>query len=77
MSDVERVRLEIAFRGGQTLSVDVPLATADDLDRSLANGEGESLAFEADDGRYTVAVRSIVFIKRHGRGSRVGFGAGG
>ena len=77
MTDVERVRLEIAFRCGQTLCVDVPLATADDLVRSLANGEGESLAFEADDGRYTVAMRSIVFIKRHARGSRVGFGAGG
>jgi hypothetical protein len=75
MADADRVRLEIAFKGGQTLSVGVPTATADDLDRSLASGEGESLSFEAEDGRYTIAVKSIVFIKRHARESRVGFGA--
>jgi hypothetical protein len=76
MADAERVRLEIAFKGGQTLSVNVPTATADDLDRSLASGDGESLSFEAEDGRFTVAVKSIVFIKRHARESRVGFGSG-
>jgi hypothetical protein len=77
MADPERVRLEIAFRGGQTLSVDVPTSTAEDLDRALANGSSESLSFDAEDGLYTVAVRSIVFVKRHARESRVGFGAGG
>lgn len=76
MADAERIRLEIAFKGGQTLSVNVPLTTADDLDRSLGSGDGEALSFEAEDGRYTVAVKSIVFIKRHARESRVGFGAG-
>lgn len=77
MADIERMRLEIAFKGGQTLSVTVPAATADDLERSLASGDGESLSFEAEDGRYTVAVKSIVFVKRHARESRVGFGAVG
>ena len=76
MVDGDRVRLEVAFKGGQTLSVNVPTATADDLDRALANGDGESISFEAEDGRYTVALRSIVFIKRHAREGRVGFGAG-
>lgn len=76
MTDAERVRLEVAFKGGQTLSVNVPTSTADDLDRSLASGEGESFSLEAEDGRYTLAVRSIVFVKRHARESRVGFGAG-
>jgi len=77
MADGERVRLEIAFKGGQTLSVNVPTSTADDLDRVLGNGDSESLSFEAEDGRYSVAMRSIVFVKRHARESRVGFGAGG
>jgi hypothetical protein len=76
MVDADRVRLEIAFKGGQTLSVSVPTMTADDLDRALANGDGESISFEAEDGRYTIALRSIVFVKRHARESRVGFGAG-
>jgi hypothetical protein len=33
------------------------------------------VSFEAEDGRYSVAVRKIVFVKRFARESRVGFGA--
>ena len=32
----ERIRIEIAFDGQQVLSVLVPIATAEDLDRALA-----------------------------------------
>jgi len=74
MSSDERLRVEIAFDGNQVLSVYVPPATADDLDRALA-GEQESLSFEAEDGRYTVLVRKVVYVKRMARESRVGFGA--
>jgi hypothetical protein len=73
---VERVRLEIAFEGGQALTVFVPAATADDLDRALGNPDADSLSFEAEDGQYTVAIRKIVFAKRTARETRVGFGAG-
>jgi len=73
---LERVRLEIAFEGGQTLAVSVAVATADELDRALASGDGGSLSFEGEDGRYTVAIKKIVFAKRFARESRVGFGAG-
>jgi hypothetical protein len=75
-TELDRVRLEIAFEGGQTLSVLVPSNTADDLDRALANDEATSISFEAEDGFYTVAVRKVVFAKRYARESRVGFGAG-
>jgi hypothetical protein len=71
----ERVWLEIAFEGGQALRVMVPLATAEDLDRALASDDRDSLAFEADDGRYTVALSKIVFVKRYARADTVGFGA--
>jgi len=71
----ERVRLEIAFEGGQSLSVIVPISVAEDLDRALSSDEAKSLEFEAEDGRYTVAVRKIVFAKRFARESPVGFGA--
>jgi len=74
MSAPDRVRIEIAFEGTQVLSVYVPTTTADDFDRALA-GAHESLSFDADDGRYTVAVRKIVYVKRFARESRVGFGA--
>jgi hypothetical protein len=76
MSSNDRVRVEIAFDGNQVLSVYVPSSTADDLDRALA-GDQESLSFESEDGRYTVQVRKVVYVKRLGRESRVGFGAAG
>jgi hypothetical protein len=74
MTDTERTRIEVAFEGGQALSVYVPTTTADDLDRALA-GEQGSLSFEAEDGRYTLNVAKIVYVKRSARESRVGFGA--
>ncbi len=70
----ERIRIEIAFEGGQVLTVQVPAAAGDDLDRALAGDQG-SLSFEAEDGRYTVSVAKIVYVKRFARESRVGFGA--
>jgi hypothetical protein len=76
MSDNDRLRVEIAFDGNQVLAVYVPTATADDLDSALAGGQ-ESLTFEAEDGRYTVQVRKVVYVKRLARESRVGFGATG
>jgi len=74
MRSNDRLRVEIAFDGNQVLSVYVPAAIADDLDRALADEQG-SLSFEAEDGRYTVQVRKVVYVKRLARESRVGFGA--
>jgi hypothetical protein len=76
MSSNDRVRVEIAFDGNQVLSIYVPSATADDLDRALA-GDHESLSFEAEDGRYTLQLRKVVYVKRLARESHVGFGAAG
>ena len=76
MSTNDRVRLEIAFEGSQVLNVYVPVSTAEDIDRALAGGQ-ESLSFEGEDGRYTIAVSKLVFVKRLARESRVGFGADG
>jgi hypothetical protein len=58
------------------LTVHVPVATADALDEALA-GARDSLTFDAEDGRYTVSIGKIVFVKRFARESRVGFGATG
>jgi hypothetical protein len=33
------------------------------------------MSFDAEDGRYTVAIPKIVYVKRFARESRVGFGA--
>ena len=75
MSDFERIRIEIAFDGQQVLSVLVPISTADDLDRALAGDHDSAYSFEADDGRYTISLQRVVFVKRWARESRVGFGS--
>ena len=75
MAEDERVRLELAFEGQQVLSVHVPAGVADDLDRALTGEADGSFTFEAEDGRYTLSLRRIVYVKRFERESRVGFGA--
>lgn len=75
MSEAERIRVEIAFDGQQVLSVLVPLVAADDLDRALAGDHDGSFSFDAEDGRYTVSLARVVYVKRFARESRVGFGA--
>ena len=75
MAETEQVRLEIAFDGGQIMGALVSTASADDLDKALAAGQDSSLTLDAADGRYTVAVHRIVYVKRFARESRVGFGS--
>jgi hypothetical protein len=75
MSETERIRVEIAFDGQQVLSLYVPLATADDIDRALSGDRDGSVSFDADDGRYTLVLKRVVYVKRYGRESRVGFGS--
>ena len=56
-------------------------ATADALEQALAaadvRAESGDAAFplEAEDGRYTLALRRVVYVKRFARDTRVGFGA--
>ncbi|HEY7207593.1 MAG TPA: hypothetical protein VH416_05080 [Gaiellaceae bacterium] len=47
----------------------------DELERVLVSGDGV-VTLDAEDGRYAVAVRKVVYVKRFARESRVGFGAG-
>ena len=76
MADGEQIRLEIAFEGGQIMGALVSTASADALERALANGGQAALALDAADGRYTVAVHKVTYVKRFARESRVGFGSG-
>jgi hypothetical protein len=77
MAAADRIRIEIAFEGPQVLSVLVPAEAADDLDRALSADGDSAFSFEAEDGRYTVLLRRVVYVKRFARESRVGFGANG
>jgi hypothetical protein len=72
---VERIRIEIGFDGGQIMGALVESDTVDRLEQALASGEEGSLGLDVEDGRYTVALRRIVYVKRFLREGRVGFGA--
>jgi hypothetical protein len=72
----ERVQVEIGFDGSQIMIARVSSQSADELDRALESGADGIVALDADDGRYAVALRKVVYVKRFARESRVGFGAG-
>jgi hypothetical protein len=70
----DRVRIEIGFDGGQIMGAHVETDVVDQLERALASGQDGSLALDVEDGRYTVALSRIVYVKRFAREGRVGFG---
>jgi len=76
MAESEHVRLEIAFDGGQIMGALVGVESADELERSLANGADGTLALAASDGKYLVPLKRVVYVKRFARESHVGFGSG-
>ena len=73
MADDQRVRVEIGFDGGQVMSAYVESAAADELEQSLGAGGVGAFQLEAEDGRYTVTLPRIVYVKRFSREGRVGF----
>jgi len=74
VSEQERVRVEIAFDGGQILGGFSTVASAEQLERALAAGGEGVVTLSLDDGDVTVAPRRVVYYKRFARESRVGFG---
>lgn len=75
MAENEHIRIEIGFDGGQVMAALVDPAAADQLERALAAASEKALMIDADDGRYTVVLQRVVYVKRFARESRVGFGA--
>ena len=69
----QRVRIEIGFDGGQVMGSFVTDQAADELERALAGNPDGGFSFEAEDGRYTVSLRRVVYVKRYSREARVGF----
>jgi len=74
VSEQERVRIEVAFDGGQILSGFASLASVEQLEKALAAGEG-AVTLTLDDGEVTVAIKRVVYFKRFARETRVGFGS--
>ena len=74
MAESDSVRIEIAFSGGPGLSALVTVQGADELERALQTAQEGSFQVDAADGRYTVVLSRVVYVKRYARESRVGFG---
>jgi hypothetical protein len=74
VSENEHVRIEIGFDGSQIMSALVTPATADDLENALRSGNAGSVVLDAEDGRYTVPLGRVVYLKRFAREARLGFG---
>ena len=68
----ELVRIEIGLDGGQALSMLVSADSADELERGI--GDEGSVSLDAEDARYVVALRRVVYLRRFLREGRVGFG---
>jgi hypothetical protein len=69
----DRVRLDIGLEGGSTLTVAVTVIEADSLEERLRRGDSGIAELEAEDGRLLVVLSHVLYVRRHARGSRVGF----
>jgi len=74
LAEQDRIRVEIGFDGGQVMSAHVQTSVADQLEQSLdSGGSSGTVQIEAEDGRYTIPLTRIVYVKRYSREGRVGF----
>ena len=76
MASAERVVVEIAFDGGQIMGARITEQSADELEQGLSGSRDGSLTLDADDGRYTIPLQRVVYIKRFTREARLGFTSG-
>ena len=74
MAEDESIRIELAFEGGQIIAALVAPDTADAVERALAASSQGTLQLDTVDGRLTVALPQVVYLKRFARESSVGFG---
>jgi hypothetical protein len=70
-----RVRLEIAFEGGQIVSGNVSVEIADGLRSALASDDSV-FDLDTEEGTYVVALRKVVYVRRTDKEMHIGFGSG-
>jgi hypothetical protein len=69
----DRVRIEIGFEGSQFLRSEVTAEDADRLERHLRSGSGGIVELEVEDGRLTVVLDRVLYLKRFAKESQIGF----
>jgi hypothetical protein len=73
VADGDRVRIELAFEGGQILATFVDPSSADQLERALHEDGPRVVVLETEDGPTHVIVPRVAYFRRYARASRVGF----
>ena len=73
-SNEDHVRIEIGFDGTQIMSALVTVEAADELESALRSRADGSVVLDAEDGRYTIPLARVVYLKRFAREGRLGFG---
>ena len=58
------------------MSAHVQTSTADEVEQALDSGVAGTVQVDAEDGRYTISLARIVYVKRYSREGRVGFSGG-
>jgi hypothetical protein len=76
MASNEWVTVEIGFDGGQIMGARLEDGSAEQLEVALSKEQEGTLIVMADDGRYTIALRRVVYVKRFTREARLGFSSG-
>jgi len=69
----DKVRVDIGFEGGSTLTLEVTVLEADSLEQRLRSGDGGVVQIESGCGRLLVVLAHVLYVRRHSRGGRVGF----
>ena len=70
----ERTRLEVTFEGGHAIAVLVQADVAESLRTALEGDRDVVFELDADDGRYLIPLRNVVYVKRFARDTQIGFG---
>ena len=66
-------RVDIGFEGGTVLTISVSPPEADSLEERLRRADGGVAELQTEDGRLLVVLAHVLYVRRHARGSRVGF----
>jgi hypothetical protein len=70
----DRIRVEVAFEGGQVVGGLIAPEVLDGLRSALGNGSAV-FDLETEEGTYVVAINKVVYLKRFSRETQIGFGS--
>ena len=76
MAEDERVRIEVGFRGGQTMGSFATRASAEQLERALHEDGPRVIVLDTEEGPCHVIVPLVSYFRRFNRAGRVGFVSG-